>query len=91
MAISITPNLLEETTVTRHFAMKWSTSAHVDVHLLERQTRACSLELAGVTTYKSAPPRLTQTRLSLTRARPRENTGTVRSFRLASKTGVGTT
>jgi len=33
---------LEEKTVLRHFAMKWSTSARVDIYLLERQTRACS-------------------------------------------------
>jgi len=42
MAEYIRRKQLEKTTVTRHFAIKWSTSARVDFFLLERQTRACS-------------------------------------------------
>jgi len=42
MAKYIRPKSLEKKTVTRHFAMQWSTSARVDFYLLERQTRACS-------------------------------------------------
>jgi len=41
----------EKKTATRHFAMKWSTSARVDCYLLEKQTRACSLhDLFDLTT-----------------------------------------
>jgi len=40
----IRPTQVEKKTVTRHFAMKWSTSAHGDCYLLERQTRACSYQ-----------------------------------------------
>jgi len=42
MAKYIRPTQLEKTTVTRDFAMKWSTSARVGFYLLERQTKACS-------------------------------------------------
>jgi len=44
MAKYIRPNPLKNT-VTRHFAMKLSTSARVDFYWFERQTRACSWAL----------------------------------------------
>jgi len=44
MAKCVRRTQFENKTVTRHFAMKWSTSARVDFYLLERQTRACSYE-----------------------------------------------
>jgi len=42
MAKYIRLTQFEKKTVTRNFAMKWSTSARVDFYILDRQTRACS-------------------------------------------------
>jgi len=44
MAKYIRRTQLEKKPVARHFAIQWSTSARVDFDLLERQTRACSLD-----------------------------------------------
>ena len=42
MAKYTRPTQLEKQTVIRPFANKWSTSARVDLYLLEKQTRAYS-------------------------------------------------
>jgi len=56
MAKYIRREQLEKKTVTRHFAMKWSTSARVDFYLLERQIRACSYsEVLQRSLSKSSP------------------------------------